>query len=155
MDAITIPGAGSGYGRSPTPAASPRRQTGTATPCDVYAPDVCRMAAPVNHAQNSTNLRDRRQQADGDIATAFIKTFQDLRRPDTNGAKRIGKAKIGQRIHQYNWREYFAPQTTLLHGVMADGPPAEPASGGHYPSSPANIFILCRQPFGFCRGIIQ
>lgn len=52
-----------------------------------------RMAAPVNHAQNSTNLRDRRQQADGDIATAFIKTFQDLRRPDTNGAKRIGKAK--------------------------------------------------------------
>lgn len=53
-----------------------------------------RMAAPVNHAQNSTNLRDRRQQADSDIAAAFIKTFQDLRRPDTNGAKRIGKAKM-------------------------------------------------------------
>ncbi len=35
-----------------------------------------RMAAPVNHAQNSTNLRGRRQQADGDIAAAFIKTFR-------------------------------------------------------------------------------
>lgn len=115
-----------------------------------------RMAAPVNHAQNSTNLRDRRQQADSDIAAAFIKTFQDLRRPDTNGAKRIGKAKIGQRIHQYNWREYFAPQTTLLHGVMADGPlrlNQRQAVIIHHLLQ--TFFILCRQPFGFCRSIIQ
>ncbi len=69
-----------------------------------------RMAAPVNHAQNSTNLRDRRQRMMVILLLPSLK-LSGLRRPDTNGAKRIGKAKIGQRIHQYNWREYFAPQT--------------------------------------------
>ena len=114
------------------------------------------VAAPVDHPQNGTNLRDRRQQADGDIAAAFVKAFEDLRRPDADRAERIGQAEVGQGVHQHDRREHFPPQAALLHGVMADRPfrlDQRQAVVVHHLLQA--FFIFCGQPFGLRRRIIQ
>ncbi len=69
-------------------------------------------AAPPDHAENSAELRDRRQQANHDVAAAGVEALQDLRRPDINGAEGIGQAEVGEGIHQHRWRQYFAQRGT-------------------------------------------
>ncbi len=67
-----------------------------------------RAAAPPQHPENGAKLRDRRQQANHDIAAAGVEALQDLRRPDVNGAQGVGQAEIGQGIEQHRRGQHFA-----------------------------------------------
>ena len=58
------------------------------------SPDCNHLPLPVHHAENGAELRDRRQQANHDVATAGVEALQDLRRPDINGAEGIGQAEV-------------------------------------------------------------
>ncbi len=53
-------------------------------------------------------MRDRRQQANHDIAAARVEALQDLRRPDVDRAQRIGQAEVGQRVEQHRRGQHLA-----------------------------------------------
>ena len=74
-------------------------------------------AAPPDHPENGAKLRDRRQQADDDIAAPRVEALQDLRRPDVDGAERVGQAEVGQRVEQHRRGQHLAQRRSRRDGL--------------------------------------
>ena len=106
-------------------------------------------AAPPDHAENGAELRDRRQQANHDVATAGVEALQDLRRPDINGAEGIGQAEVGEGIHQHRWRQYFAQRGTRR---SRDDRRMFPFAIDHRLQ---RLFLFVIQPVGFIRRVVE
>ena len=106
-------------------------------------------ATPPDHAENGAELRDRRQQANHDVATAGVEALQDLRRPDINGAEGIGQAEVGEGIHQHRWRQYFAQRGTRR---SRDDRRMFPFAIDHRLQ---RLFLFVIQPVGFIRRVVE
>ena len=106
-------------------------------------------AAPPDHPEDGAELRDRRQQADDDVAAPRVEALQDLRRPDVDRAQRIGQAEVGQRVEQHRRGQHLAQRRARRDGL---GNGNLLLAGDHRFERP--LFVLI-QPGGLIRGVVE
>ena len=106
-------------------------------------------AAPPDHPEDGAKLRDRRQQANHDIAAAGVEALQDLRRPDVDRAQRIRQAEVGQRVEQHGGRQHLA-QRRARRGDVRNGQLL--LAGDH--RFECLLFVIIK-PGGLIRGVVK